>query len=41
MIPSLSYVPTSFFLMNIVQVTLLWDKLGVNKTWSILLESLD
>ena len=29
------------YLMNIVQVTLLWDELGVDEMWSILLESLD
>ena len=29
------------FLMDIVQVALLWDELGVNRMWSMLLESMD
>ena len=41
MIPSLPYVPDIFFLMNIVQMTLLWDEQGVNRMWSMLLESMD
>ena len=40
MIPSLPYVPDIIFLMNIVEVTLLWGELGVNKVWSMLLESM-
>ena len=41
MIPSLSLCSDIISLMNIVQVTLLWDELEVNKMWLILLESLD
>ena len=40
MIPSL-LCSDIIFLMNNVQVILLWDEQGVNRMWSMLLESMD